>query len=182
MKKVFIFDFDGVLFIDPTKLRLQLVRKYSEPFQWRIHDNPFDVPTDIPEGIQLEEDCRNVYHSNTMPEHHKQRLRDIAKTHHLVIASYNTHKNIVEMLTVSGIVDLFEQILTKETHVDKKSMFQVILNTYNCEASFITDTRHDVDQVRLLPADSAITTYVTDTQLVSENIKFMADFFTSKTS
>ena len=178
MKKVFIFDFDGVLFIDPTKLRLQLVRKYSEPFQWRIHDNPFDIPTDIPEGIQLEEDCRKVYHSNTMPEQHKQRLRDIAKTHHLVIASYNTHEHITGMLNDSKIADLFEKTFTKETHPDKQSMFRAILNMYNCsEASFITDTRYDIEQAQLLLPDSIITTYVTDLRLVSEHIKYMPDFF-----
>ena len=179
MNKLFVFDFDGVLFPEPWYIHTELLKNPKwNSLRYTIYEHGYfpEHLHNTPDGKEYYEMFQKIYWGRRMSPWNIFRLQELSLTHTLVIASYNRTDQINRMLELSGIHELFNDIVTREHYHDKREMFINLHEKYSPEKMyFITDTRHDIMQVQSVPHDISI--YTTVSEYISEDIVFMPDFW-----
>lgn len=158
MKKVIIFDFDGVI-IDSSKEAYKLLKtaypdlnqvQFESLFSGNIFSElqKFGNPQISIEDLQKE--WKNIISlQNVRPqlvEGIKEIIEKVSKDFLLVINTAS-EKEVAEKFLLENNLDCFGGIYGSETSRSKVEKFKVIFSKHNCEAKdciFITDTIGDV--------------------------------------
>ena len=158
MKKVIIFDFDGVI-IDSSKEAYKLLKKaypdlnqiqFESLFSGNIFSElqKFGNPKMSIDDLQKE--WKNIISlQNARPqlvEGIKEIIEKVSKDFLLVINTAS-EKEVTTNFLLENNLDYFDGIYGSETSRSKVEKFKVIFNKHNCEAGdciFITDTIGDV--------------------------------------
>ncbi|MCI5051123.1 MAG: HAD hydrolase-like protein [Candidatus Pacebacteria bacterium] len=158
MKKIIIFDFDGVLFPNPNSLHRHVLTNNSFSYVTRlVIESNGCIPehfyeNENSEGKKYVETFMNYYFSLKMPKIHKERLHTLSQKHILSILSYNIEDVIRSMLKFSDLGYLFDEILCLEKSIgNKTSAFEILAEHYNIrtsEMSFVTDTISDIKEAK----------------------------------
>ncbi len=155
MKKLRIYDFDGVLFQHPSHCIQEMYREIPEELMWRIGMEGGFFSSEM----IAENDIRPYYEafveryfSKKMSPENVLRLENEARTAKLAIASLNTRETIERHLEGSGIHHLFSVIFTRDDGCNKLEMLRRACIGYDpaTEVSFTTDTVDDILAARAL--------------------------------
>ena len=153
MKKLRIYDFDGVLFQHPSHCVLEMANEIPEELLWRIGAEGGFFTQEMIEETSIRpyyEAFVHRYFSKTMSPENVLRLKRESISTTLAIASLNNKETIERHLEGSGIRHLFGPILTQDDTRDKKEMFRQLCKGYNpvIDVSFVTDTVSDIEVAR----------------------------------
>lgn len=155
MKKLRIYDFDGVLFKDSRACITEMfaAEELPEAVYFRLlREGGIFTPEMIAEPQIRPYYKRFVarYFSQRMSRENKSRLEAQAQQAKLVIASLNNRESILRLLESSGIRHLFGTVLTQDDTRDKSEMFRQLCKGYDpaTDVSFVTDTVSDIEIAR----------------------------------
>jgi len=166
MKKVIIFDLDGVLF-DSIGLSMRSMAEsypgfteemYRELFCGNIHEEIEKITLPSKQRTAEEESERRIFFAKQklevpMYSGASELLEWLhAQGHTLVLNSSAFEMNVHPLLEKAGIVSLFDFLATAEISKSKLEKFKIIEERYNLtegDALFITDTLGDVREAEL---------------------------------
>ncbi len=157
MKKIVIFDFDGVI-VDSKHLSYSINKEmmpdleYSEWESW-FEGNLYkkirkEHANDKSQDLFFEKyntDIINLLPIDGIPEV----IKELANEYTLVIISSSSQKAIGDFLNKYNLLHYFSEILSRETHRNKVDKFHIILNKYKIkpnETLIITDTVGDIKE------------------------------------
>lgn len=155
MKKLEIYDFDGVLFKHPSTIITEMIfdGEISEDLSFRISMEGGLFTEEMikdPSILPIYESFKERYFSQRMSREGIERLKERRNDNILTIASLNLKDPIVKLLKTSNIFDFFKQILSAEDSRDKKWMLRELGRGYDPknDITFITDTIYDIQTAR----------------------------------
>ena len=150
MKKIIIFNFDGVIFPNPDSLHLHVLNSHKFSYAMK---NYMKIEKKIPEhfyekgnieGRKYVDAFWSFYSSLRMTSFNQKRLKEAARRAILIVLSCNEEVVIRYMLKYSGIDHLFEQIILVDKKPENKiAAFELLAEHYSvsCEEfEFKTNT------------------------------------------
>ncbi len=157
MNKIKIFDFDGVIFPNPSTVHDRIISCYWSEFSSAFRDQIMyhgRIPEhllNIEEGLRYNKLFQEVYFGQKMDSFNKERIKAFADSHKLVIVSYNNKETIEHLLKNSKLDIFFDEVFSSNEINKKKEAFENIYQKYQIEKekiSFITDTYSDILESR----------------------------------
>lgn len=170
MKKLIIFDFDGVLEdtfdwnYEVAKKRYQGLEKddYRTWFDGNIYEHPTVKAAGPMNVIEYFEEYKKGFENRVIKDDLKDMLFDLRASYHLVIISSIDDDIINPYLERSKIDNLFEQVWGIRRKTSKVEKFKDFLKLYNLEKEdciFITDTLGDIKEANKVGIESVGVTW-----------------------
>lgn len=155
MKKLKIFDFDGVLFKPPQLLIMEMALsgEIPEHVYYRLSMEGGHFTKEMTQEATIKpfyDEFVSRYFSQKISDINRSRLEKEGSLFKLAIASLNNKETISRLLRQSEIDHLFGSVLSREYSSDKKEMLRKLCKEYNpkTEVSFVTDTVYDIQLAR----------------------------------
>lgn len=161
MKRIIIFDMDGVLFDSTDVSEKYIISQYSgmtkemtkELLCGNFHEEIEKIT--IPKKKETEEEIKQrklLFSKNKlevpMYKGAKELLEKLHKAGHILVLNTSAHnRNSLPLLECAGITSLFDFLATAEISKSKAEKFKIISEKYNTIASdllFVTDTLGDI--------------------------------------
>lgn len=162
MKKVLIFDFDGVL-ANTMQLHLKLSRKFFPDVTEQDHINHGKSNPIIKPAIRYEKEHYPIYfdmYNKRVSNTEFYPLYDFLKKHSdktIVICSSSPREGIESFLSEKKISKLIDDIYDVHLNPSKVEKLQLIMDKYEVkpvDCIFVTDTVGDINEARKLNIDA----------------------------
>lgn len=167
MKKVLIFDFDGVL-ANTMGLHLELSRKFFPDITEQDHIDHGKANPIIKPKIRYEKEHYPIYfkmYNDRVSKTELYPLYDFLEKHAekiIVICSSSPREGIERFLTEKGIGGFIDGIYDVHLNPSKVEKLQMIMTEFNAkpeECIFVTDTVGDINESKKLSIDAVGVTW-----------------------
>ncbi len=158
MKKVVIFDFDGVI-VDSFDAALKVAQmqrpaltaqSYKEKFKGNIGKATYAEVLESPH-IDFQTEYKKELLRLQIDEKKKKVLRLLSLEFDLHIISSTNSQSIKDFCEMQGVSECFADILGFDIEPSKVNKFRMIFDTYNLlpnDVAFVTDTVGDIEEAR----------------------------------
>ena len=200
MKKLLIFDFDGVLEdtfdwnFEVAKKRYKNLKKedYRNWFDGNIYEHPVVKDAGPLNVIEYFEEYKKGFIRKKLDKRFKEMLLKLKINYHLVIISSIDDNIINPYLKRSGVSYIFEEVWGIRRKTSKEEKFKDFLKLYNIEKKnclFITDTLGDIKEANKVGLRSIGVTWgyqneeklkVGNPVFIAHNIKELEDYLLRK--
>lgn len=170
MKKVILFDFDGVI-VSSCKLSYQINLKDSPNLQYSEWQSWFDgnIFKSIRTELQNDKYQDHFFHEYNSKIGEIEPIRGIknvitklALDYKLIIVSSSSFEAIESYLTKYDLRHFFDKVLAREAHESKVEKFKYIKDLYNVEFDdclIVTDTLGDIGEANEVGMESVGVTW-----------------------
>ncbi|MES2023409.1 MAG: HAD family hydrolase [Patescibacteria group bacterium] len=170
MKKLVLFDFDGVL-VDTLNICYTISSEVNECMDIEEYKKFFEV--NINDALRKDGSKRILnpnFHERFLdnirkvkiPEILKVTLRDLSKKYKIFIVSSTSTETLKHVLAIEEVSQYFTELLGRDVHASKVVKTKMLLEKYNVkptDAVFITDTTGDIKEARECEVESIAVTW-----------------------
>lgn len=182
MKKVLIFDFDGVL-ANTMQLHLKLSRKFFPDVTEQDHINHGKSNPMLKPAIRYEKEHYPIYfdmYNKRVVETEVYPLYDFLKKYNdrtIVICSSSPREGIENFLSAKKISEFIDDIYDVHINPSKVEKLQMIMDKYDAKPEdciFVTDTVGDINEAKKLNIDAIGVTWGLHSREILEKAKPLA--------